>query len=208
MASDSDIFAKIRIPPRKGRKKSPEEVKSTQCAWEECERPGTHKAPMGRNREGQYLNFCIDHVREYNKNFNYFQGLSDDEIARFQKDAQTGHRPTWRMSARRPGEPVPESSVRGTPGWHAKVRSRLTVEGKRVQTPGGSAMERKLRRMEEKALRDLNLKPQASKDEINRRYKQLLRQTHPDMNGGDRSTEGRLQQVIAAHKVLKKAGLC
>ena len=46
-----------------------EEAKAAnQCAWEGCENPGAHKAPMGRNREGQYLNMCIDHVRLYNKN--------------------------------------------------------------------------------------------------------------------------------------------
>ena len=208
MASNDDLFAKIRIQPRGSKKKQEEERKAKECAWEGCEKPGTHKAPMGRNREGQYVNFCLEHVREYNKNFNYFQGLSDEQVSAFQKESQaTGNRPTWRMSARKPGEPVDQASIRGTPGWHRRVNSRLSADGRRVPT-GDGAQQRKLKRLEEKSLRDLGLKAGATKEDINRAYKRLLRQNHPDMNGGDRSTEGRLQQVIAAHKVLKKAGLC
>ena len=56
-----------------------------------------HKAPKGRGREKDYWHFCIDHVREYNASYNYFAGMSDDEVLAYQKDALTGHRPTWKM---------------------------------------------------------------------------------------------------------------
>jgi len=98
MASNSDIFDKIRIKPRGAKKKEEETRSANQCAWEGCENPGAHRAPMGRNREGQYLNFCLDHVRQYNKNFNYFSGLADDEIARYQKKTSPG--------TGRPGKPA------------------------------------------------------------------------------------------------------
>lgn len=206
MASNSDIFDKIRIKPRGAKKKEEEERAAKQCAWEGCERPGTHRAPMGRNREGEYLYFCIDHVRDYNKNFNYFSGLNDDQIAKYQKENATGHRPTWRMGTRKPGEKVDESTLRATPGWHAKVRTRYTPDGRRV--PSGQGGPRKLKRLEEKALRDLGLPASASKDEITRQYKLLVKQNHPDANGGDRSSEQRLQQIIVAYKHLKQSGLC
>lgn len=204
MASNSDIFDKIRIKPRGAKKKEEEARLASQCAWEGCDKPGTHKAPMGRNREGQYINFCIDHVRQYNKNFNYFSGLNDDEIAKYQKENITGHRPTWKMGTRR-SDPVDESTLRATPGWHSKVQSRYTPDGKRIPTGGGP---RKLKRLEEKALRDLGLPSTASADHISKKYKQLVKQNHPDANGGDRSSEQRLQQILQAYKVLKKAGLC
>lgn len=204
MASNADIFEKIRIKPRGAKKKEEEARLAGQCAWEGCDKPGTHKAPMGRNREGQYINFCIDHVRQYNKNFNYFSGLNDDEIAKYQKENITGHRPTWKMGTRRE-DPVDESTLRATPGWHAKVQSRYTPEGKRISGSGGP---RKLKRLEEKALRDLGLPSTASADHISKKYKQLVKQNHPDANGGDRSSEQRLQQILQAYKVLKKAGLC
>jgi len=205
MASNSDIFDKIRIKPRGAKKKEEEARIAGQCAWEGCEKPGPHKAPMGRNREGQYINMCIDHVRQYNKNFNYFSGLSDDEIAKFQKENITGNRPTKPMSGRRPGQPVDESTLRATPGWHAKIQSRYTPDGKRIPSTGGP---RKLKRLEEKALRDLGLPSTASSEHITKKYKALVKENHPDANGGDRSSEDRLRQIIQAYKQLKRAGLC
>ena len=205
MASNSDIFDKIRIKPRGAKKREEEQRAANQCAWEGCEKPGAHKAPMGRNREGEYLNFCLEHVRQYNKNFNYFSGLNDDEIARYQKENITGHRPTWRTSNRKPGEEVDPSTLRAAPGWHSKVRSRYTADGKRISTNSGP---RKLKRLEEKALHDLGLPSTASSEHITKKYKALVKQNHPDANGGDRSSEDRLRQIIQAYKHLKQAGLC
>ena len=64
MDHKSKYFDKIRI--NKGRKKDSQPNNGI-CQWNGCENPGTHKAPLGRDREGQYLMFCINHVREYNK---------------------------------------------------------------------------------------------------------------------------------------------
>ncbi len=91
MAPYSKYFEKIRIRPEgAARPKADAPV----CQWDGCEAPGTHRAPVGRMREGEYFRFCFDHVRLYNKNFNYFSGAPDEEIARFQKEAMIGHRPT------------------------------------------------------------------------------------------------------------------
>lgn len=206
MASNSDIFDKIRIKPRGAKKKEEEERSANACAWEGCEKPGAHKAPMGRNREGQYINFCVEHVRMYNKNFNYFSGLNDDQVAKYQKENATGHRPTWRMGARKTGDKIDESTLRAKPGWHANVRSRYTAEGKRIIS--GDAGPRKLKRLEEKSLRDLGLPVTATKQDIAKKYKALVKQNHPDANGGDRSSEERLRQILQAYKHLKQAGLC
>ncbi len=205
MASNSDIFDKIRIKPRGARKKEEEARKAAECSWEGCENPGAHKAPMGRNRDGQYFHFCIDHVRLYNKNYNYFSGLNDDEIAKFQKENITGHRPTWKMGGKQERtKPVDESILRETPSWHGQIRNRFGPDGKRRVTQAG----RKLGRLDTKALHDLSLDDGATSIEIKTKYKLLVKQNHPDANGGDRSSEDRLRQIIQAYKHLKQAGLC
>ena len=91
MSAYSKYFEKIRV-----RRDPQAEVKSHApiCQWDGCKEAGTHRAPVGRMKEGEYFQFCFDHVREYNKGFNYFSGVPDTEIARFQKEAMTGHRPT------------------------------------------------------------------------------------------------------------------
>ena len=94
MTAYSKYFDKIRIR-RDPRVEA--ETRAPRCQWDDCTEAGLHRAPVGRMREGEYFHFCLEHVRLYNKSFNYFSGIADAEIARFQKEALTGHRPTWRM---------------------------------------------------------------------------------------------------------------
>ena len=82
MKLDSKYFDRIRVR-RKGER--PAEPSTPECQWDGCSKPGVHRAPVGRDAEGQYFLFCFEHARDYNKGYNYFSGLSDGEIARYQK---------------------------------------------------------------------------------------------------------------------------
>ena len=73
MKLDSKYFDKIRIARSGAARPKAAEPKS--CQWKGCTQPGAHRAPMGRGQEGRYYLFCIDHVREYNASYNYFQGM-------------------------------------------------------------------------------------------------------------------------------------
>ena len=95
MSIDSNIFDSIRVKPKKTVKPKPES--SLICEWVDCEQVGSHKAPKGRGHEGEFYNFCVKHVREYNKKYNYFEGMDDIQVKSFQDDAMIGHRPTWKM---------------------------------------------------------------------------------------------------------------
>lgn len=204
MDTGSKYFDKIRI--NKGKKKTAQPNNGI-CQWEGCSKPGTHKAPLGRNNEGRYLMLCIDHVREYNKSYNYFSGLDDDAIASFQKDALTGHRPTWAMGTNNKGNSGvssshrPEKYVASSP----RMRAQMARQGGRVTT---SVRNRKLKALEKKALDVLGLPYSADDETIKAKYKLLVKQNHPDANGGDRSSEERLRQIIKSYKQLKQAGLC
>src|SRR5690349_4151061 len=94
MKLDSPLFNRIRVKPVE----EPRPRTAVQgCNWPDCANAGTHRAPKGRMREREYWHFCLEHVREYNQSYNYFAGMSDEAVARYQKDAVTGHRPTWKM---------------------------------------------------------------------------------------------------------------
>lgn len=205
MNTNSKYFDSIRI--NKGRKKTSAKVQAdTTCQWEGCEKPGSHKAPLGRDREGQYLSFCIDHVREYNKSYNYFSGLADDDIAKIQKDALTGHRPTWTMGVNKDGGRSPYTD--GDP--RAAIADRIISRSMRRtgQVGAKSGPTRKLRPLEKKAFDDLGMPHSASAGELKTQYKALVKRHHPDMNGGDRSAEERLRQIIQSYKILKQGGFC
>ena len=206
MKPNSKYFDSIRINPGgKKKKKRVEEPASQTCQWAGCEKPGTHKAPAGRDREGQYLYFCLDHVREYNKNYNYFSGLADDEIAKFQKDSMIGNRPTWKMGTQRMDE------MAAAPMF-SEMRSG-SARSMRMRDPNWRAGEsaqpvRKLKPLEAKAMTALGLKATATADDIKTQYKALVKKHHPDANGGDRASEERFREVVQAYQLLKTAGLC
>ena len=199
MNLNSKLFDRIRT-----RRDPQAEVKShaPECQWDGCNKPGTHKAPVGRMKEGEYFHFCFDHVRQYNKGFNYFSGLPDSEIARYQREAVTGHRPTWKAGVNAAAkETIDPSKVR----W-----GRAQARPKREDIFGGKAWQptnQRTKPLESKALETLGLDPGATKEQVKVRYKELLKQHHPDTNGGDRSTEDRLQAVIHAYKLLRQSGM-
>ena len=208
MVAYSKYFEKIRI--KRDRQAAPE-AGTPPCQWDGCEAPGTHRAPVGRMREGEYFHFCLDHVRHYNKSFNYFSGIADSEVARFQKEALTGHRPTWRIGANG-GSVYANDFARmrsGTAGYYNRLRDPFGVFGdeKRRQQEN-TPRQRKLRSLEAKAMDTLGLGESATGAEIKSRYKELVKRHHPDANGGNRESEDRFRDVIQAYRLLKQAGLC
>jgi hypothetical protein len=206
MKLDSKHFDRIRVKPDKeGRK--PE--RAPVCAWPGCARPGTHKAPRGRQFEGQYLDFCLDHVRDYNKTYDFFQGLDDDAVSTIQKDAVTGHRPTWKL-----GENSWATAKSGRKGSPRGARPNgfadpfgLFGEDRQYRRPETQAA-RPVRNAELKALHSLGLEQGATAGEVKSRYKMLVKRLHPDANGGSRDNEDKLREVIQAYDYLCGSGYC
>src|ERR1700742_2856605 len=98
------FFDSIRIKPRAAAQQAPARGTAVMCEWPEGKNRGPHRAPKGRVNSREYWHFCLDHVREYNQSYNFFQGMNADAVARYQKDALTGHRPTWKMGANTAGK--------------------------------------------------------------------------------------------------------
>jgi hypothetical protein len=210
MKFDSPLFDRIRVRPSEDRRLRTEEPC---CDWPNCAQSATHRAPKGRNREREYWRFCLDHVREYNQSYNFFAGMSDDAVARFQKDALTGHLPTWRIG------------MIGGKGRAKGKAGRLFAEGFVSDDPfdvmrefGGAragaanaraeAERRTVRNAERKALHALGLEEGAAAPDIKARFKELVKRHHPDANGGDRTSEDKLREIIEAYNYLKKTGFC
>ena len=102
MKFDSPLFDQIRVKPGEDRRRAHDQHT---CEWQGCRNEATHRAPKGRGREKDYWRYCLEHVREYNQNYNFFQGMSDDDVRKYQKDALTGHRPTWKMGTGKNADP-------------------------------------------------------------------------------------------------------
>jgi curved DNA-binding protein CbpA len=205
MGLDSKFFDGIRT--RRRRPLEPEPANPI-CQWDGCEKTGVHRAPVGRNAEGQFFLFCFEHVREYNKGYNYFSGLSDGEIARYQKEAVTGHRPTWTVGVNKSARNSPlHSDIRSGAASRFRDPFGFVSEG-RGKGPRFETQAPKLKSLEAKAFGTMSLAANATPQEIKSRYKQLVKKHHPDANGGDRGSEERFREVVQAYQLLKQNGFC
>ncbi len=201
MKFDSPLFDRIRVKPTLDRARKPDEPC---CQWKGCGNSATHRAPKGRSNENEYWRFCLEHVREYNHSYNYFSGMSDDAVMKYQKDAVTGHRPTWKMGTgarqagggdfgpQAPQDPFNVFREFGARGADARARAAEPA--------------RTVRNAERKALHELGLEEGADKIEIKARFKVLVKRHHPDANGGDRAMEDKLREIIQAYNYLKSVG--
>lgn len=198
----------IRIKPP--REEKAREAAKRVCEWPGCGRPATHKAPKSREQLREYRWFCVDHVREYNKAWNFFEGMDDLDVAAFQESARTGHRPTWNMG---------NHPANGAESDAAKIRRFYEVndltgdpfdflKGENGAATARAPRMRRLTKLEEEAFAVFRLEPTASSDEVKTRYKELVKKFHPDANQGETGYEERLKRVIEAYQHLKAGGFC
>lgn len=199
MNLNSPLFDKIRT------KAQAEEVRAGEgpkCQHPGCSRKGEFRAPKGRDFEGQFFQFCLEHVKEYNQSYNYFAGMSDGALRDFQKDAVTGHRPTWNVGVGAGFETGPETKLDAATLLRARLeRLRKAREAAGVHT------RRHLPKLAIKALETLGLEPGVEKAAVRSRFKELAKRLHPDLNEGDRSREDKLRAIIDAYNYLKSVDL-
>lgn len=199
----SKFFDSIRVKPRGKQPEVKPRDTVAACEWAGCQNKGSHRAPKGRENQREYWHFCLDHVREYNQNYNFFSGMNADAVARYQKDALTGHRPTWKMGANG-GKKGSEAEIDGAfdPfSMFSEINGRANWRKGPEAQP--KAETRKVMNAERKALQVMGLGPSATLADVKSKYKALVKQHHPDANGGDRSTEDRLIEIIKAYNYLK-----
>lgn len=198
MDLNSPLFDRVRIAP-----KPKHEVRSAKlrCDHPGCAVPGEFRAPKGWQCEGEYFCFCLDHVREYNASYNYFTGMTPEAVALYQRDATIGHRPTWTMGANGGGFPMQsDDPSRFVDRLSIFARGRGRQRPVEPQKPQyGIAAKR--------ALDQLGLDETADSGVIRTRYKEMVKRLHPDANGGDRSLEAKLREIIRAYNYLKSVKL-
>jgi len=195
-------------PPKEGEEERARDVHALKpgekrCEWPGCVTAGAARAPKSRDMPGEHYWFCTPHAAEYNKQWDYFSGMSEGEIARKQnEERQTGGRPTWAFRADSGSR---ENAAKMSKGAYKDAHGFFGAPGE--PTAASAQHDRRIGKIERKALSDLDLEAGVEKEAIRARYTELLKRLHPDVNGGDRSMEDKLQRVIKAYKALKSAGL-
>ena len=208
MKPNSPLFDRIRVKPDKDRRLRTD---LPPCQWPRCEAPATHRAPKGRLQANEYWRFCLEHVREYNNSYNFFAGMTDDAVALYQKEAVTGHRPTWKMGSIGGKRAAPRRARGGFRAAEWEASDPFSMLGETGAQPGHArpASEgRKILNAQRRAFDVLGLEADAKRTDIKARFKMLVKRHHPDANGGDRGSEDTLREIIQAYNYLKSAGFC
>lgn len=169
------------------------------CEHPGCREPGEFRAPaQGRRSDfdspGQWRWLCLDHIRAFNSGYNFFQGMSPEEIEAAQTPYAGWERETRAFSSN--GSPPPKWADFADP--LDAIGARFKARAPEQRTDG-----RELSEADRKSLKVLGLELNADRRALRQRYADLVRRYHPDRNGGDRSHERALQAVIAAYTQLK-----
>ena len=167
-----------------------------QCAVPGCGEAGEYKAPLAPasfDGPGSWRFLCLDHVREHNARYNFFTGMSAEEITAAQSPVAG-----WERSSR----PFAHLGADPAPPWGDFADPLDAIAG-RFGRNGSGAGQSRFTRAEQRALDVLGLGEQADRHALRQRYSHLVRRYHPDKNGGDRSHERRLGEVIEAYQLLR-----
>ena len=172
------------------------EGQARHCAAPGCDAPGEFRAPGVQSPDfdgpGDWRWLCLDHVREFNAAYNWFHGMSAEEIQAAQNPYGGWDRETRAFAAN--GSPGPR--------W-ADFQDPLDAIGARFQPARMRRDGRALSEADRRHLRVLGLDLDVDRRALRMRYAELVRRYHPDRNGGDRSHEKALQAVIEAYTALK-----
>ncbi|MEK9677887.1 MAG: J domain-containing protein [Rhodospirillaceae bacterium] len=178
-----DVFEYLREPHQR------------HCAWSGCASAGEFRAPVSRENLNEFHWFCLDHVRIYNKAWNYYEGMSDAEVEAAVRSDITWNRPSWPLGS----APQTGGSTKPNAGFEG-VNDPFGFMG-----PGESESEPRKKSplaAERRALAVMGLNYPVTEAEVKARYKILVKRHHPDANKGNKDAEERFKRVNEAYETL------
>ena len=174
--------------------------KKRSCDMPGCPNQGKHKAPKHRGLN-DYYHFCFEHIKEYNKAWDFFSGMSDHEVQEHMSKSRYGDRPTWRYDADSVTEEHLYEAAQKT--YFFGEENCETSSNKQRQNNGAFASDNN--GPEHEALALMGLSPPVTLEDIKTQYKKLAKKYHPDLNKNDKKSEELLKKINMAYTILKLA---
>ena len=162
------------------------------CEWENCKQSGKFKAPIEKDNSKNYKWLCEEHIKLFNKNWNYFDGMSQDEIEKFLKSDLTWHRPTQKFGS---------SDNFFNILWNSALSDKFNFfkEGENINNLNNI----KLSEKDKDAFKIMELEINAGWPIIQKKFKTLVKKLHPDRNAGNKQFEDKLKKITLAYSHLK-----
>ena len=164
----------------------------TICDWNNCSRIGEYKAPLEKDNSKEFRLLCLEHVKEFNKNWNYFSGMNDQQICEFIKSDMTWHKPTQSFTS---------SDNFFKILWNNALKDEK--DKKKFNNSFNHMRQFKFNHNDIKAFNILGISLGLEWEKIQKKFKKLVKKFHPDMNAGSKKYENKLKVITLAYTQLK-----
>ena len=161
------------------------------CDWDKCKKIGSYKAPVERDNSKKTRMLCLEHIKIFNKKWNYFQNMSNEEIEYFIKSDLTWHKSTKSFGS---------SENFFNLLWNNALEDKLNIF---KSSDFEKFKKTKLTNNDRDALDIMELKYEAKWEEIQKKFKTLVKKYHPDKNQGNKKFEDKLKKITLAYSQLK-----
>ena len=162
------------------------------CEWDNCSESGEFKAPLEKDNSRKYRWLCEEHIKLFNKNWNYFDGMGQNEIENFIKSDLTWHRPTQKFGS---------SDNFFSILWNNALNDNFNFfkQEKVINSFNGI----KLNEKDKDAFKIMELELNADWPIIQKKFKTLVKKFHPDKNSGNKQFEDKLKKITLAYSHLR-----
>ena len=162
------------------------------CDWENCKNQGAYKAPIEKDNSKKFRLLCLQHIKIFNKNWNYFKNMSDQEIEYFIKSDITWHKTTKNF-----GSTDNFFNIL----WNNALDDKLNI----FKTTGFKDFKKaNISQTDRDALEVMELNDEVKWEKIHAKFKELVKKYHPDKNQGNKLLEDKLKKITLAYSQLKK----
>ena len=167
------------------------------CDSPKCNEKGEYRAPKSRVMLNKYFYFCLDHIKEYNKSWDFYKGMSVEQIENSMRSDTFWDRPSW---------PLKNSFKNIFDDFNEYVEDFVKNDDDKINDKyfKNKLLDETLTIDEAKALKDLDLKMPISLEKIKKNYKKLVKIFHPDVNGNNKDAEERFKQINESYRLLFK----
>ena len=162
------------------------------CDWNNCLEEGLYKAPKEKDNSKNFRLLCLNHIKEFNKNWNYFSGMNDQQIMEFLKSDSTWHKPTQSFSSS-------ENFFKVL--WNNALKDEM--DKIKFDNEFNHMNKFKFNHNDIKAFSILGISVGLKWERIKEKFKKLVKKFHPDMNSGNKEFEEKLKVITLAYTQLK-----
>ncbi len=167
------------------------------CDSHKCTEKGEYRAPKSRLKLNEYFYFCLNHIKEYNKSWDFYKGMTVDQIENSMRSDTVWDRPSWPLKGK-------YKNVFDEFNWFSDEFVKIDDSQAQDNYFKNKLLDESITLEESNALKDLDLKMPISLEKIKKNYKKLVKIFHPDVNGNNKKAEEKFKQINESYKLLLK----